>query len=206
MAMSGFGGGYQPGSIANIFQGLFGDPGRGYKDASRSLEQMLPQAQSYNMPFLQAGQQALPGFSQWLQGMSNPSGFMNNLMGGYQESPYAHYQQQQGMRAAQNMGSTGMSPYGGAGSTPLMQFAQQNAQDISSKDMNSWLQNVLGINSLYGSGMNSLISGGRESANSMQKLMSDYMGAQAGLSYGQGAANQGKMGSLVSGITGLFGL
>lgn len=195
-------GDYQQGSIGNILGGLFGDAGQPYHDASKELSRYLPQAQSYNMPFLEMGKNAMAPFSSWLQGMQNPSGYINQLMGGYHESPYAHYQQQQGMRAAQNAGSAS----GLTGSTPLMQFAQQNAQDISSKDMNSWLERVLGINSLYGSGLNSMISGGRESANSLQKLMGDYMNAQAGLAYGQGAAQQGQFGGLIGGLSGLFGL
>jgi len=52
------------------------------------------------------------------------------------------------MRAANNIGSaTGMT-----GSTPMMQQAQQNAQNISSGDMQNWLSQVLGINNQYGQG------------------------------------------------------
>lgn len=209
MLMGGMGGGggqgpfnYQPGSYANIFQGLFGHPDQPYKDAQKQLEKYFPQAQQYQKPFYEAGVGAIPGFQEWLKGMQNPSGFINKQMENYQESPYAHYQQQQGLRAAQNMGSAS----GMTGSTPLMQFAQQNAQDISGKDMNQWLQNVLGINSQYGAGLNSLIGGGQNAANSLTQLISDYMNSQAALAYGKGAANQGKTGSLIGGITGLFGL
>lgn len=195
-------GDYQTGSAGKILDGLFGDAGKPYHDASKELSRYLPQAQSYNMPFLEMGKNAMAPFSSWLQGMQNPSGYINQLMGGYHESPYAHSQQEQAMRAAQNAGSAS----GLTGSTPLMQFAQQNAQDISSRDMNQWLQHVLGINSIYGSGLNSLISGGRESANSLQKLMGDYMGAQTALTYGQGNAQQQQRSGLLSGLAGLFGL
>ncbi len=203
MDMFGLGGGFGSGagSFGNIFQGLFGDAGKPYKDASKQLERYLPQAQGYQQPFLQAGQGAIPGMQNWLQSMQNPSQFINNQMQNYQESPYAHYQQQQGMRAAQNMGSAS----GMTGSTPLMQFAQQNAQDISGKDMNNWLQHVLGINTQYGAGMQNMMNMGQHSADSLTKLMSDYMAAQSGLAYGQGNANQQQQGGLISGLAGLFG-
>lgn len=202
MSMSGFLPNYQSGSLGSIFGGLFGDAGKPYQDASKELERYLPQAQSYQMPYMQAGQRAIPGFEQWLSGMKDPSGFINKQMGNYQESPFAHFQQEQGMRAAQNVGSAS----GLTGSTPLMQFAQENAQNISSRDMNQWLQNVLGVNSQYGQGMNNLINTGANSANSLTQLMQNYMGAQAGLAYGQGNANNQQRGGLFSGIAGLFGL
>ncbi len=210
MGMMGGGGGgggrgpfgYVPGSYANILYGLFGNADQPYKDAQKQIEKYFPQAQEYQKPFYEAGKDAIPGFQNWLQSMQNPSQFINNQMQNYQESPYAKYQQEQGLRAAQNMGSAS----GMTGSTPLMQFAQQNAQDISSKDMNSWLQNVLGINNQYGQGMNNLMTGGQGAANSLTQLMSDYMNSQAQLAYGKGGAQQGQLGGLFSGLTGLFGL
>jgi len=205
--MGGGGGGrgpfnYQPGSYANIFYGLFGDAGKPYKDAQKQFDKYFPQAQQYQQPFYDAGKNAIPGMQNWLKSMQDPSQFINNQMSNYQESPYAHYQQQQGLRAAQNMGSAS----GMTGSTPLMQFAQQNAQDISGKDMNNWLQNVLGINSQYGQGMQNMMNMGQHSADSLTQLMSDYMNAQAQMAYGKGAAQQGQFGGLLGGITGLFGL
>lgn len=202
MSMSGFLPNYQSGSLGSIFSGIFGNPSKPYEDASSELSKYLPQAQSYQMPYMQAGQRAIPGFEQWLSGMKDPSGFINQQMGNYHESPFAHYQQEQGMRAAQNVGSAS----GLAGSTPLMQAAQQNAQNISSGDMNQWLQHVLGVNSQYGSGLNSLMNTGANSANSLTQLMQNYMGAQAGLAYGGSRANEQNRNGLFGGIAGLFGL
>ena len=200
MSMSGWS--PQPGSLGNILNGLFGNAGQPYSDASDIFSQYFPQLQGYQQPFYQAGVNAIPGYENWLQGMQNPSGFINNLMGQYQESPYAKYQQQQGIRTAQNLGSaTGL-----AGSTPLQLQAQQNAQNISSQDMNTWLQNVLGINTQYGAGLGNLMSQGQGSANSLSSALQNYMNSQAGLAYGQGAAGQGQLGGLFSGIGGLFGL
>ena len=87
-------------------------------------------------------------------------------MGGYQESPYARFQKQQGERAGQNAASAS----GLVGSTPFAQANQDYAQNITSQDQNTWLQNVLGINKQYGEGQNNLTQGGQNSANILSKL------------------------------------
>jgi hypothetical protein len=81
------------------------------------------------------------------------------------------------------------SANGLTGSTPLTQFAQQNARDISSQDMNGWLQHVLGINTQYGSGLQNEINSGQNAANSLSKLYSDFGGNLAASKYGSQAAH-----------------
>lgn len=196
-----FGNNYQSGSIGNILYGIFGDAGKPYDDASNELSKYLPQAQQYQQPFNQAGTAAIPQFQNWLKSMQDPSAFINNLMGKYQESPGAKFQQQQMMNAADNMGSaTGLT-----GSTPLTQFAQQQSQGIASQDMNNWLQNVLGTNNQFGAGQLNLMNMGQNSANQLMSLLQNYMGAQSGLAFGKDYAKQQQMGGLFSGLSGLFG-
>lgn len=167
--------------VGQLFGGLFGNSGAPYKDAMNKFENYFGRARNYQNPFYEAGVGAVPQYQEWLEGQKDPSGFINKIMSGYQESPFAKFQQQQATRSAGNMGSaTGLT-----GSTPLTQFAEQNARDISSQDMNTWLQNVLGVNTQYGAGQQSLISGGQGAANSMSNLMS-----MLGVLMGQGAYGQ----------------
>jgi hypothetical protein len=188
------------GDIGNLFSSMFSHPDRPYQKASDTLSKYLPQAQSYLNPFLKAGQGAIPDVQNWLKSMQNPSDFINNLMGKYEESPFAKFQQEQAMRAAQNMGSAS----GLTGSTPLTQFAEQQAEGISSEDMQKWLSSVLGINSEYGQGEFGLMGQGMQAGNSLTKLMQDYMNNQAGLSYGKEAAGQGRTGNIIQSIANLF--
>jgi len=193
--------------LGGFLGGLFGDSGKPYEQAMDQYMQFGNKAQQFQNPFLQAGTGAIPQYQQWLSGMQNPSGFINNLMGKYQESPWARYQQQQAIRAGQNAGSAS----GLTGSTPMAQFMQQNARNISSQDMNQWLQNVLGINNQYGAGLGGLIQGGQTSANALTNLMShlgDIMGEQA---YNKSAASQndwwnmlGGLGQMAGPLLGLF--
>ena len=119
-------------------------------------------------------------------------------MGGYNESPWAKYQQEQSQRTAQNMGSAG----GLTGSSPLMQFAQQNSQNISSQDMNQWLQNVLGINTQYGAGLNNQIGYGQHAADQLTGMYGD-MGRQMGeAAYGKaGGQAQDRSNNMAGGLS-----
>ena len=184
---------------SSLLSGLFGNSGKPYEDAMKRYQEWGEKGQQAQNPFLQAGQGAIDPYQKWLSGMSNPSGFINNQMGQYQESPWAHNMQQQSMRAGQNFGSAN----GLSGSTPLAQQLQQNSGNISSQDMNQWLQNVLGINTQYGQGYGNLIGVGQNSANSLTNMYGDMgrqMGEQAANS---GIARQNDRNNLFGGAIGL---
>ncbi len=146
--------------------GLFGNTDKPYDKAAQEYQNWINKAQGTQQPYYNAGTGAIGDYQTWLQGQQNPSGFINNLMGQYQESPYAHYLQQQSMNAGQNAASAS----GLMGSTPFMQQMQQNASNISSQDMNQWLQNVLGINTQYGQGQQNLMTGGQNAANALTNM------------------------------------
>jgi hypothetical protein len=131
--------------------------------------------------------------------MQDPTAFINNLMGGYQESPYAHYQQEQGMRAGTNMASAS----GLTGSTPFAQQLQENSQNISSKDMDQWLQNVLGINTQYGQGLNTNINRGQQSGNMLSNIYSNLGNQMGGGAFGSTMANNAKFSDILSGLLGI---
>ncbi len=185
------------GSLGGIAGGMFGNSGAPYEAYGNELQKYYNQANQYQSPFYQAGVGAIPQFQQWLQGQRDPSQFINNLMGQYQESPFAKYQQQQGIRAAQNAGSAS----GLTGSTPLAQFMQENAQNISSQDMQNWLGRVLGINTQYGQGLENMMGRGQSSANALSQLASDFgkysSEAQMGRAAGQGKDKSNLWGGLL---------
>lgn len=193
---SGFGGGSSP--IGKILSGLFGQSDRPYKDAMKEYERYAGKVEGVQNPFLEFGKKGMGGFESWLEGMKDPSGFINNLMGKYSESPWAKLQQNQAMRAAQNQGSAS----GLTGSTPLTQFAQQNAKDISSQDMNQWLGNVLGINTQYGQGLGHQIGVGQNAANALTGFYGD-MGRNMGeAAYGARAGKNQDRNSIWGGLFG----
>lgn len=200
MMMGGQGGGLGAG-LGGILQGIFGNSGKPYEQAGKAYLPFYNKAQGYQNPFYNAGTGAIPQYQDWLKKMADPSGFINNLMGGYKESPFARYQQEQSVRAGTNAASAS----GLTGSTPFAQQLQQNASNISGQDMNQWLQNVLGVNTQYGAGLGGLMQGGQHAGDILSQLASnagEYMG---GVGYGKEAGQQQDRNSLWGGITKIFG-
>lgn len=187
--------------MGGFLGGLFGNSGAPYDRAMDQYRQYGNAGRDAQMPYYNAGQGAMGDYQKWLQGQQDPSGFINNLMGQYKESPYAQYEQQQSLRAGQNAASAS----GLMGSTPMMQQLQQNAGNIASQDQNQWLQNVLGINKQYGEGQQDMMHGGQNAANSLTNLygqMGDRMGQAA---YGRQAGKQQDFWNTLGGIGGMIG-
>jgi hypothetical protein len=189
------------GGLGGLFGGLFGNSGAPYDKAMDQYRQWGDKAAGGLQPYQNAGTGAISDYQKWLQGQQDPSKFINNLMSGYKESPYAQNMQQEAMRAGQNAGSAS----GMMGSTPLMQQMQQNAGNIASQDQNQWLQNVLGINKQYGEGQNNLMTGGQNAANSLANLYS-HMGDQMGQgAFGKQAGKQNDFWNTIGGIGSILG-
>jgi len=191
---------FSSGNVSNIISGLFGNGGQAFQDAGNQFDKYYNTAQGYQQPFYQAGTQAIPQYQNYVNSMQNPSGFINNLMGQYQESPYARFAQQQAQRANTNAASAS----GLIGSTPYQQQGEQYAHDISTQDMNQWLQNVLGINTQYGGGLQNLMTGGQNAANMMTQLAGTQGQNMAGTAYGQSQGQSMDFSNLLGGLAGLF--
>lgn len=184
----GFGSG-----LGGFLGGIFGDSGAPYKEYMDWVNKGI----EGKKPYQEAGTGAIKNYQDWLEGQKDPSGFINKLMGDYQESPYAQYLQKQSVRAGQNAASAS----GLSGSTPLMQQLQQNAGNIASQDQNQWLQNVLGINTQYGQGQNNLVNTGQNAANSLNNLYTQ----QGEAAYGQKAGKQQDFWNTIGGIGQMIG-
>jgi hypothetical protein len=195
--MGGMGGagGMIGSGIGGLLGGLFGDSGAPYGAAMDEYERWANKAQGVQNPFLQAGTGAIPQYQEWLNKMKDPSGFMNNLMGNYQQSPYARYLTNQSLHAGQNAASAS----GLSGSTPFLQQMQQNAGNISSGDMNNWLQKALGINSQYGQGVGNMMNMGQNSANALTNMYGDMGKSMGEAAYGQKAGQNGDFWNAIGG-------
>jgi hypothetical protein len=189
------------GGAAGMLGGLFGNSGKPYDKAMEEYQKYMNMGQQTQQPYLDAGKGALGEYQTWLQGQKDPSGFINNLMGQYKESPYAQYLQQQSMNAGQNAASAS----GLMGSTPLMQQLQQNAGNIASQDQNQWLQNVLGVNTQYGQGQNNLVNGGQNAANALTNMY-NQMGQNMGqAAYGKEAGKKQDFWNTLGGLGSIIG-
>lgn len=203
------GGGFNPASFGNslgqFISGFTNDSARPYIKGSDRYGQLAEQGKNYQNPFFQFGREQLPNYGNWLESMKNPTDFINNIMGQYQESPFAHYQQQQAQRAGTNAASAS----GLIGSTPFAQQLQQNAGNIASQDQNNWLQNVLGINTQYGQGLGGAISGGQHAGDiltQLQQMLAEYQGGAAyGQAAGEGYDRSNRIGGGLGILSSIFG-
>jgi hypothetical protein len=187
--------------LGGFLGGIFGHSDKPYDAAMEQYQQYGDKAASGLNPYLNAGTGAIGSYQDWLKGMQDPSGFMNKLMGNYQESPYTRYLQQQSANAGLNAASAS----GLTGSTPFMQQQQQNAGNIAQQGMDSWLQNVLGVNTQYGQGQQNLMQGGQNAANSLANLYS-HMGDQMGeAAYGKEAGKKQDFWNTIGGGLSMLG-
>lgn len=196
-----FDGGMFGSGLGGFLGGLFGDSGKPYDEAMKQYQDWANKSQGVQQPYLNAGTGAIGEYQDWLKGQKDPTKFINDIMGKYNESPYAHYLQQQAQAAGQNAASAS----GLMGSTPLMQQMQQNSSNIASGDMNQWLQNVLGINTQYGQGQKDLMGVGQNAANSLTNMYNN-MGQRMGeAAYGKEAGKKNDFWNTVGGIGSMIG-
>jgi hypothetical protein len=196
------------GSLGSLFSGLFGgDPGNPYKHAANEYEKYAAQAAGFQNPFYKAGTGAISPYQSYVNKMQDPSKFINDLTKGYSTSPQEQYAQDQAMRAATNAASAS----GLTGSTPYTQFIEQNASDIANQYQQEWLNNVLGINTQYGQGLQNLLGMGQMSANQLTNIYNQMGNNMAEMTYNKEMARQkqqqdiwGSLGSAAVGIGSLF--
>jgi hypothetical protein len=189
------------GGLNQFLGGIFGNSGAPFGAGMDQLQKYYQQAQQVQNPFLQAGQGAIAPYQNMLGKMSNPQDFYKNIMSGYQQSPAAQYQQQQGMRSANNFGSAS----GLMGSTPLMQQAQQNAQNISSGDMQNYFNNIMGVNQGAMNGYGNMMNMGQGSANTISELLAQLGQGMGQGAYGQQAGQQQNQHNMIGGLLNMFG-
>jgi hypothetical protein len=196
----GFGG--RGAALATLISGLIGGSGSPYDAAADKYRQRSKEAQDVERPFYNEGRRSLGDYRGYLDRMKDPEAFINKLMGDYSMSPYAQNLQKQAMRGATNAASAS----GLVGSTPFMNASAKASGDIASQDQERWLQDVLGVNKEYGSGLQFSIGSGQNSANSIAKLLEE-LGIQEGqAAYGSAAGDQLDWNNILSGgLSFLFG-
>ena len=187
--------------LGGFLGGIFGDSGKPYDEAMKQYQDYMNRGKETQQPYLDAGKKGIGDYQTWLNTQKDPSAFINNLQSSYQESPYAHQLQQQAMNAGNNSASAS----GMMGSSALMQQQQQNAGQIASGDMNSWLQNVLGINTQYGQGQSDLMHTGQNAANSLTDMYNQMGGKMGEAAYGKEAGKKNDFWNTIGGGLSMIG-
>lgn len=196
------------GGLASGIFGLFQHPGQPYQAAQNQYNQYMGQGMQYGQPFYQAGVNTLPQYQNALNTMSNPSAYINNLMSQYQQSPWAQWQIQQGIKAGNNAASAGdiqgMQP-GGAEQKALAQYSE----GISSQDIQNYINNAMGVQNAYLGGLGGITNIGAQQGQDYMNYLQNQAANNAQLTLGgQQAQQQGQSqgwGNIIGGIGSLLG-
>jgi len=192
--LGGMGGGAGLGSILGGALNVFNNP---YDQSVDTFNNILSGYDKYKgemssnlNPYMTAGTDAIGSYQNALNRMANPTDFMNNIMNQYQQSPWAKFQTDQGIKAGNNAASASGMLGSGAEQKELAQFAQ----GVSSKDMQQYLQNALGINNQYLGGYGHLMDNGLGANSIYGSFLGNLMSSQANVanSMAQAQAAQGQ--------------
>lgn len=170
------------------------------KDA---VQNNFDQGSQYLQPYNQAGMNAMGQYSQALNGMSNPVGYMNNIMSQYQQSPQAQFETQEMQRASNNSAAAG-----GQLGSPAQQMAVSRYQNqISNADQQRFFNNAQGINNQYLGGLQGLTGQGFNAAGQMNQnrmgLGDDLATLLQNMGLSQGMSDKsvgGGIGNLIGGL------
>jgi len=118
----------------------------------------LPQDVAALQPYIGAGERSLGQYEDFLGKMQDPQAYLSQILGGYEQSPFAQQQVRQGMQAIRGPGAIG----GMTGSGPEQAALERQAQEIAQADQQRYLQNVLGIGQQFQSGVSNIASMGEQ--------------------------------------------
>ncbi len=203
-----------------MFSSLFGgNQSKAYGQMAEDLGRISPELEKYRQmatgglqPWQQAGTQALSQYQQALSGMSDPTAYINQIMGSYQESPQAHQQMQSAVEAA----NAAASASGMLGSGAEQQALAQKAQQLTSADQQQYLQNIMGTQQQYLGGLGGLAGGGQQAATTMggwdigtgqniANIMAQQAAARGQQEMAKGSGLSSLLGGLGTGLGYFFG-
>ena len=186
-------------SILELFGGGSQSPAEA---AMPYLEGIPEQIKPYYEPYIQAGQQALPGLQEQLQRLvSQPTDVMSQIGGQFQASPGYQFQVDQATRAANQAAAAG-----GMVGTPQNQYqAMQSAQQLANQDYYNYMSRGLG---LYGQGLagtQALSGQGLQAGGALAGQLANIAGSQAKLAYAGQQAQEQQAGGLMGMLGGVAG-
>ncbi len=198
------GGGAGVGAGLGSMLGNWQNPAKG--GPMQSMNQIPEYLRKYLEPYINAGNQALPGLQdQYGKLINDPGGRMNEIGQGYHQSPGFQFAMQQALAGAGHAASAG----GMAGSA---QHEQQNmgvATGLADQDYNQWMSNALGMYKTGLQGQQGLYDTGAHAGITMGEDMASYLANRAKMQYeGRNAQNQhegGMWGSIFGGLGTLAG-
>ena len=171
----------------------FLNPQRGYEQAGNQINQGWNQGSQYLQPYNQAGQAQLGQLTGAENSLLNPGQLENQWAQSYQTSPYA----QRLLQMNQGQGQEAASAMGLNGSSAALSNIQQGAGDITSRDRQQYMQDLM-QKYMTGIGIGQNIYGtGANAGNSLMQGRLSTGENLAGTQYGQQTAPGSMLGKLI---------
>lgn len=137
-------------------------------------------------PYVNRGNQAYDKFNPQLEKMtSDPTGFLNEILGNYTKSKDFQLKNDEITRAAGNTAAAG----GMRGSIDDISNQSHITDSLMGSDMQEWVKNVLGIQDKGMEGEKHLYDTGFDATKNLTGDLSNVAGTQGSLAF-QGQANQ----------------
>lgn len=201
--------GSQPNDIWDAIRQFLGEGGNSGQQ-NNVIQPQTPDSQ--NNPWVQGGQSSLAQWLSQMNQMKDPQGYVDKIMGGYSQSPWAKQQQQ----VAQDATLASNAASGLTGSGAEKTALQDQAQRITSADQQNYLNSIMNsmgmslgaAGQLSGQGMDmqkfldQLRQQGFEFGQNMNQRQNEF---NQQLDYAQNASDQSKGGSLLGAGVGLLG-
>lgn len=164
--------------LSNLFGG---GGGKSPMDAANQYLNQIPGVghQGYD-PYINAGQDASGKTkSKYEELMGDPTAFINKLMEGYKPSEGYQFQKDQLTKELSNTAAAG-----GVAGTPMDQMNQaEGIQGLLGKDMQQFLQNVLGVFNTGLEGEEGIAGRGYDASKNLTDLLGGALNQQGGLAF-----------------------
>lgn len=164
----------------SILSELFGGGKKPMDAANQYLDKIPGEAHNTYDDYINQGKESGGNAHQAFEDMmKDPQGFINKIMGGYQESDQYKYQKDKLGTAMSNTAAAG-----GIAGTPLDQMNQgENLQKLLSADQQEWLQNVLGRYDTGLKGESDEATRGYDASGKLNDLITGGLNQQGGLAF-----------------------
>lgn len=165
---------------SDIFSALFGGGNNAPQAAMNNYNQIPGIYKQYMDPYVNAGQHELGGYQNELNKMmSDPQGYIQNIMNGYH--PSAQYQNQvhQATTAANNAASAG----GTLGTGVEQNQLAGEVNNFANQDQQQYLNNVLGVHGQGMQGVGGIVQNGQSMASMLAQLLAKNQQDEGSLNY-----------------------
>ena len=192
------------GGALGALSGFFG--GDEDEETNKLLDQIPDELKQYLMPYINAGQNALPALNdvsgEYQKLYQDPNAIIARIGGGYKQSPGYQWKLGQGENAITNAAAMN----GMAGTAQHQQQAGELAEHLADQDYQDYLGKALGLFTGGLEGRRGIEQGifdtGANASGSLATGLSNYMLGRAGLNYtrqaNQNQANSDIFSSLLS--------